>query len=210
MRKKELNMLKIDRLEISDIRAEKLSLSPGECVSLSGPSGAGKSLFLRALADLIVARGEVFLDERACLSFDAPQWRRRVTYMGPKASWWQERVGDHFHDRTWLSSKLKQLDLPEDTPDWPVTRLSSGEAQRLCLLRTLEDNGTGAVRYLLLDEPTSALDGERQACVQELLQRYLNDAEVAVLFVSHDERQVQRFATRHWVIESGHVQEQIS
>jgi len=203
-------MLSIDRLEISGIRAEKLSLSPGECISLRGPSGAGKSLFLRALADLIVARGEVFLDERACLSFDAPQWRQRVTYMGAKTSWWQDRVGDHFHDRAWLLSQLKQLDLPEDTADWPVTRLSSGEAQRLCLLRTLEGSGAGSVRYLLLDEPTSALDGTRQALVEDLLQHYLDGAEIGVLFVSHDDRQVERFAAKHWVIESGHVQEKMS
>lgn len=203
-------MLSIDRLETSGIKAEKLSLSPGECISLSGPSGAGKSLFLRALADLIVARGQVFLDKRTRLSYDAPQWRQRVTYMGAKTSWWQDRVGDHFRDRSWLSSKLKQLDLPEDTAGWPVTRLSSGEAQRLCLLRTLEGSGPGNVRYLLLDEPTSALDGERQTRVEELLQQYLDDAEIGVLFVSHDDRQVQRFATKHWVIDNGQVQEKLS
>ena len=70
-----------------------------------------------------------------------------------------------------------------------------------------EDIEEGIVRYLLLDEPTSALDGGRQSMVEDLLRRYLLSNNVAILFVSHDERQVERFATRHWQIYDRRVRE---
>lgn len=200
-------MLKIDKLEIKGILARNLGIDPGECVSLSGASGMGKSLFMKGIADLVINRGDISLEGQSRDDFSAPHWRSRVTYVGAKSAWWYPKVTDHFDDKDWLAALLPELDLPKRTLDWPVTRLSSGEAQRLCLLRALEGIYDAEVRYLLLDEPTSALDGGRQAMVESLLQRYLSQGKIAVLFVSHDERQVERFANRQWQIYNRQVRE---
>ncbi|MBC8206523.1 MAG: ATP-binding cassette domain-containing protein [Kiritimatiellales bacterium] len=68
----------------------------GECVALSGPSGCGKTLLLRALADLDLAEGAVFLDGTDRNEMPAPQWRRQVGWLSAESSWWADCVGDHF------------------------------------------------------------------------------------------------------------------
>lgn len=200
-------MLTINSLEIKAISAQGLSIEPGDCISLSGASGMGKSLFLKGVADLIQNRGELFLDRENRSEMSAPDWRRRVTYVGAKSAWWLDRVRDHFQDLDWLETMLPSVDLSAKTLDWTISRLSSGEAQRLCLLRALEGTYDGEVRYFLLDEPTSALDGGRQAMVENLLHNFLAAKRIAVLFVSHDERQIERFAQKQWLIYDRRVRE---
>lgn len=79
-----------------------------------------------------------------------------------------------------------------------ATALSGGEAQRVCLARTLITQPD----VLLLDEPTSALDesavGVVERAVLELAQKG-----IAVLWVTHDPEQVQRIADRVLRIEAG-------
>ncbi len=200
-------MLNIRHLEIKSISASGLSIAPGECISLSGASGMGKSLFMKALADLVPNRAEVSLDNQNREVLPAPLWRQRVTYVGAKTAWWHTQVIDHFDDKDGLEQRLPDVDLSVKTLDWPVSRLSSGEAQRLCLLRALEGIGAEQVRYLLLDEPTSALDGARQQMVESLLKSYLDAGQIAVLFVSHDDRQVERFGQKHWQIYNKEIRE---
>ena len=84
--------------------------------------------------------------------------------------------------------------------DWPVERLSTGERQRLALLRAMRP----AVRVLLLDEPTSGLDSDAVAQVEALLRAHLARGG-GLLLVTHDARQAARLAQRHFVIEDGQL-----
>ncbi|WP_417796485.1 ABC transporter ATP-binding protein [Terasakiella pusilla] len=200
-------MLMIENLEVKGISAQGLCLQAGDCVSLTAASGMGKSLFLKALADLLPNQGRLVLDGCERNDMAAPDWRRMVTFVGAKPAWWEDRVVDHFTDLDWLRDILPLFDLDEKLIDAPVARLSTGESQRLALIRALEDVTEGRVRYLLLDEPTAALDQARQIMVEEVLSSYLKAGLVAVLFVSHDERQVDRFAKRQWQIYNRRVSE---
>jgi len=200
-------MLAIHNLEIKGISAQNLSIEPGDCISLSGASGMGKSLFMKGVADLLMNRGDLSLEGVSRSDMSAPDWRKRVTFVGAKPAWWEERVLDHFQDRDWLEAVIAEFDLPTKLIEAKVSRLSSGEAQRLALLRALEGTEEGRVRYFLLDEPTSALDGGRQLMVESLLNRLMAAGQIAILFVSHDERQIERFAQKHWKIYDRRVRE---
>ncbi len=200
-------MLFIERLEIKGISAQGLRINPGDCISLSGASGMGKSLFMKAIADLLLNRARISLEGTARSDMTAPDWRRRVTYVSAKPSWWEDRVIDHFQDKDWLEAVLPEFDLPLKALDWTVSRLSSGESQRLALLRALEGTQEGEVRYFLLDEPTSALDGVRQSRVEDVLKRFMAAGQIGVLFVSHDERQLERLGQKHWQIYDRRVRE---
>jgi len=76
---------------------------------------------------------------------------------------------------------------------WQVSRLSSGEKQRLALARILMNKP----RVLLLDEPTASLDADNVITVEKLIEKYRCDTGAAVLWVSHDAQQATRVGNRH-------------
>jgi ABC-type iron transport system FetAB ATPase subunit len=184
-------------LEIRDVR--RLHLGPisfgidaGECVSLQGPSGSGKSLLLRALADLDPHEGAVLLDGVAQNEMAGPEWRRRVGYLPAESGWWARTVGEHFVG----DADFAALGFEREVCDWDVSRLSTGERQRLALLRLLANEPDA----LLLDEPTANLDAKSADAVEAMVQRYTEERGASVLWVAHDGGQRRRVASRGFVI----------
>ncbi|MET0050975.1 MAG: ATP-binding cassette domain-containing protein [Candidatus Thiodiazotropha sp.] len=176
-----------------------LHLAAGECLAISGPSGSGKSRLLRALADLDPAEGGIQLDGRDRLQFSGPEWRLKVGLLTAESGWWSERVGDHFEqvDETLFS----QLDLTLKCLDWEVSHLSSGERQRLSLIRLLSQQP----EVLLLDEPTANLDQRNTERVESLIGDWRRNHHTAVLWVSHDPEQRARIAAQAWHIDAGEL-----
>jgi ABC-type iron transport system FetAB ATPase subunit len=178
------------------------SLAPGECVSVAGKSGAGKSVLLRMIADLDPHDGDATLDGQPCSGMPAPQWRRMVTYVAAESGWWDERVAAHFAPDTDLAALFRSVGIPAEAATWPVARLSTGERQRLALLRAFGPLN----RVLLLDEPTSALDVQSGTLVEDVLRARLAKG-TAILLVTHDPDQAARMASRHLAVEGGKLME---
>ena len=194
------------RLEIRDLAFNggapvNLTIEPAECVALSGPSGGGKTMMLRAVADLDPHGGDAFLDGSAASAMPAPIWRRRVGFLPADSPWWYDRVGDHFP--TVDNSALQTLGFEEDVLKWTVRRLSSGEKQRLALLRLL----VRKPEALLLDEPTANLDPDSGARVERLLAYYRDEYAAPVLWVSHSAEQAGRVARRRFAMKAGELRE---
>lgn len=179
-----------------------LDVDAGDCVCISGPSGAGKSQLLRALADLDPHDGQVWLGNCSCATTPAHEWRTAVGLLPPESSWWLPGVLEHFHDG--VPVPLDQVGLTTAILDKPVMQLSSGERQRLALLRLLSNHP----RVLLLDEPTANLDPENTRRIEELVTEYRREHAAAVIWVSHDSEQVKRVANRHFELVDGELQEQ--
>src|SRR6516165_4711494 len=172
-------------------------LNDGECVALQGPSGVGKSLLLRAIADLDPNEGTVKLDGMLREAVPAPRWRGQVTYVAAEPGWWGEIVREHF--TAWNQAPLvERLGLPPDCGTWNIRRLSTGEKQRLGLVRALMLRS----RVLLLDEPTSALDATSTATVEAIVAERVS-AGTGVIWSTHDGAQARRVASRLFVMESG-------
>ncbi len=198
-----LARLRIDQLVTRHVGPIDLSIAAAECVCIRGASGSGKTLLLRAIADLDPHHGEVYLDRASCSSLPAPDWRRSVALVMAESQWWSERVGDHFEhgaDGGWL----EQLALPAAAMTWEVARCSTGERQRLGLLRTLMQ----APVVLLLDEPTGNLDQESALRVETLLADYRRQRPAALLWVSHDAGQIGRVAQRCYFLDAGRLSEE--
>jgi len=179
-----------------------LLLQPGECVSVAGRSGCGKSVLLRMIADLDPQDGDAWLDGEPCSQMPAPAWRRRVTYVAAESGWWDETVARHFAPDVDLAALLPVVGISPEARDWPVVRLSTGERQRLALLRALSPVN----RVLLLDEPTSGLDAESTALVESLLHSRLA-AGTAIVLVTHDPAQAGRMASRHLELSNGRLRD---
>jgi ABC-type iron transport system FetAB ATPase subunit len=182
-------MLRIDYLQVPGLPALSFEVPAHECLAVEGPSGSGKTRLLRAIADLDAADGYVYLEGIERRELPGPEWRRRVRYASAEPAWWGQNAREHFPDTARLERLLSALALEPPLLDRPIAELSTGERQRLGLIRALVDEP----RVLLLDEPTSALDAPAAALVEELLKFQMLAGRVVVL-VSHDARQIERLA----------------
>jgi ABC-type iron transport system FetAB ATPase subunit len=181
----------------------ELTVAPGACVGITGASGSGKSLFLRMLCDLDVNEGDVWLDGEPRRGMAAPDWRRQVVYVPAESGWWTDRIADHFPKGSLAAVKemATRLALPAGIVDGLVSRLSTGERQRLALTRAL----LMASPVLLLDEPTSALDQDSVGRVEAILKERLAAGLVLVL-VTHDPAQAQRLAHQRYIMAAGRLE----
>jgi ABC-type multidrug transport system ATPase subunit len=196
-------MLVIRGLTRAGLEPFDFDLADGECVSVRGPSGGGKTTLLRAIADLDPSTGSVSLDGAARETMPAPQWRRAVCYLAADAGWWEDGVAAHFPDLPAARALLPELGLAGEALDWPVSRLSTGERQRLALARLV----LVAPRVLLLDEPTSGLDPDTTELVETLLRARLGTG-ASILLVTHDRDQERRLAMRGLRVDNGRAVEE--
>ncbi|MBO1923315.1 ATP-binding cassette domain-containing protein [Thiomicrorhabdus sp. 6S3-12] len=164
-------------------------IGAGQLWLLYGPSGSGKSQLLKAMADLIEHDGKVLLEELAADSMPAPVWRRQVMYFSAETAWWMETVGEHFIQSP-SAQTLQQVGLNDTILQQHPDQLSSGEKQRLALLRGLAFEP----KVLLLDETSANLDPDSTLQVETLLQDYLQQGQRAAIWISHDQAQRDRLA----------------
>ena len=182
--------LRVENLCIHDIGPVSFTAAPGECLGVSGPSGSGKTLMLRAIADMEIHGGYVYLDGQEQARMHAPEWRREVALLPAESMWWFETVGEHFSQAD--STPYDRLGFDSQVFRWPVSRLSSGERQRLALLRLLENRP----RIVLLDEPTANLDPDNTARLEDVVKSYREANDATVLWIGHQSAQLQRVADR--------------
>lgn len=177
------------------VRGICLTVSPGRTIGLTGPSGSGKTVLLRALADLEPYDGQLLLGNQSAAQIPAHQWRRSVGLLPAESVWWHDTVGEHFDHEP--PSGLKALGFEYRVMAWQINHLSSGERQRLSLLRLLRNQP----RVLLLDEPTANLDLDNTHRAEAFIARYRSDQQAAVIWVSHDPEQLKRCCDEIFVLE---------
>jgi ABC-type iron transport system FetAB ATPase subunit len=179
-----------------------LALGGGDCVGVTGPSGSGKSLFLRMICDLDPNEGEVWLNGTTRGSMSGPAWRRQVVYVPAESGWWDDHILAHFPNDQHDAARAMgaRLGLPDDILGGLVSRLSTGERQRMALIRALLMKSP----VLLLDEPTSALDGDSAARIEAILAERLA-AGMALILVTHNPAQAVRLARQRYIMTAGQL-----
>jgi ABC-type iron transport system FetAB ATPase subunit len=105
-------------------------------------------------------------------------------------------------DPSTIADWLDKLGFAPDVLDWSVARLSTGERQRLALVRLLAQTPEA----LLLDEATANLDPSNGARVESVVETYRKAHGAAVLWVSHDPEQRKRIGGRSLIIRNARLE----
>ncbi|MET0728722.1 MAG: phosphate ABC transporter ATP-binding protein [Acidimicrobiales bacterium] len=184
-----------------------LTIAARGITALAGPSGSGKSTLLRLLNRLEVpSAGVVRFQGDDIAALDPLRHRRQVGMVFQRPAPFPGSVRDNLRvargvvDDGLFADALGRAGLDGSFLERRADDLSGGEAQRMCLARTLVTQP----EVLLLDEPTSSLDPaasrqlERQA-------RTVADRGMPLVWVSHDLDQVGRLADEVVVLVDGRL-----
>ena len=184
-----------------------LALRDGGVTVLLGPSGCGKSTLLRLCNRLEVpARGVVRFRGADIATLDPLVHRRCAGMVFQRPAPFPGTVRDNLAvacgeaDDDLFVEALARAGLDATFLDRRADDLSGGEAQRMCLARTLVTEP----KVLLLDEPTSALDPTATRQLERHARGVADDG-VPVVWVTHDFRQAERLADDVIVLSHGRV-----
>jgi len=210
-------MLRVDvEKQLGEFSLSASFSSEGRVTGLFGASGAGKSSLINMIAGLlrpdrgtIVIDGDVVDDTKA--GVHVPTYRRRIGYVFQDA-----RLFPHLNVAQNLDYGRRMNRLAADPAqhtrvvelldigallDRRPGKLSGGERQRVALGRAL----LSKPRLLLLDEPLGALDEARKLEILPYLVRLRDEANVPMVYVSHDVAELRQLATQIVMLRQGRV-----
>lgn len=180
---------------------------PGITVVL-GPSGAGKSTLLRLCNRLEVpSHGTVSFRGTDVAALDPIELRRRVGMVFQRPALFGGTVSDNFGvaapdaSDTTVARALQRAGLDAAFLDRRADELSGGEAQRMCLARTLVTEP----EVLLMDEPTTGLDSGPRRALERSVRHLADEHRVPVVWVTHLLDQMERLADHVLVLVDGRV-----
>lgn len=189
-----------------------VTFAPGEITAIMGPSGAGKSTLLNLVAGFETPReGRVLIGDMDVTM--VPPADRPVSMVFQENNLFahldvEKNVGLgrspalrlSAADRQDVAAALGRVGLAGMEKRLP-RELSGGERQRVALGRAL----LAQPRLLLLDEPLGSLDEERKVEILPYLVRLRDEANVPMVYVSHDAGEMRRLATQVVMLRRGRV-----
>lgn len=198
-------MLEIINLKNDIFGPVTLEVNEGQSIVVRGASGSGKTRFMRAIADLDEASGEIYLNGQDRKDLSAYEWRKRVRFVSADSNWWFETVEEHFEPEFELENNMRKLSLKPELMNWNVSKLSTGERQRLAFLRAIADEP----QVLLLDEPTSALDENSTEKLEQMIENIKSNGTI-IFIASHHSEQVKKFGPNEIIFSNEAVEVNLS
>jgi putative ABC transport system ATP-binding protein len=199
---------------LHDINAE---IRMGELTMLVGPSGCGKTTLISAITGILSATsGEIeilgkplsemndkekVLFRRTSIGFIFQQYNLLPALTAAENAA-MPLIAAGVSDEEAASRArviLDNIGMHGQTEKLP-RQLSGGQQQRVAIARALVHNP----KLIVCDEPTAALDAKTGQAVMEILREIANDANRAVLIVTHDNR-IYHFADRILEMSDGRI-----
>lgn len=172
-----------------------LIISTSKVTSITGPSGSGKSTLLYFLnGTKSPSSGDIFYKGHNILDIDIVLHRRKVLLVEQKPVLFPGSVQDNLIIGCEIQKKAipskQQLQQYLDefklhvALDGPMSSLSGGESQRICIIRCL----LLEPEVLLLDEPTASLDEVTANHVIEYIIDMHHQNSMKLIYSSHSKK----------------------
>ena len=193
------------------VRDVSFTVRPGEVVGLLGVNGAGKTTVMSMLLGLITPdsgairvfgmdfakhRLEVLRRTNFCTTYAALPSNLKVKH--------NLRIFARLYGVPHPNRKVDELlELLEITRlrDSITGRLSAGESTRVNLAKALLNDPD----LLMLDEPTASLDPDIADKVRKLVRRIQRDRSPAILYTSHNMRDIEEVCDRVLFLHKGSI-----
>ena len=195
-------------------------MRPGEIVGLAGVEGNGQREFLRALAGLVRAAGEVTLagarvplgdpgkvqragivhlpGDRHAEGVLLPLSVRENTSLLALGDVARRGIVQRRREAELVAEQIRQLDVRTPGIETPIAALSGGNQQKVLFARSLLARPT----VLLADEPTRGVDANARLELYQVLRRAAQAGQ-AVIVVSSDVVELQGLCDRVLVFSRG-------
>lgn len=211
-----IRLNKVSKYFDSTLALEDVSLeiSTGEQVVIQGPSGGGKSTLLRLIAGLETpTQGEIYLGAQLASSPESifPPHTRNIGFVFQRSALWQHMtVAQNIHfamrnlskseEGARLSKLLEEMELTSFMSRYP-SQLSGGEARRVAIARAL----AAEPKILLMDEALTSLNPELKEHILALIQKFVRQKEITLLYVTHLTEEAQQIHGRKIYIQKGKI-----
>mgnify|MGYP001043268091 FL=1 len=171
-----------------------LEVAGGERIALLGDNGSGKTTLLKILlGEEEPDAGKVRMGPTVKVGY-LPQ---HVHFDHPERNLVDTLIYEQDCTAQTARNRLAAFKFRGEDVFKPVSALSGGEQSRLRLCMLMDEK----INLLILDEPTNHLDIQSREWIEEAVEEY----EGNLLFVSHDRYFIDRFASRIWMLEDGHI-----
>lgn len=207
---------------VEALKNVNMAVAPGEVVGLVGPSGSGKSTLLKCLGAIIeptagrMYLGDELIYDNGWASADLRALRRdrigfvfQAPYLIPfldvtdNVALLPMLAGvSNAQARSRAMELLTALDVAHRAKAEP-SQLSGGEQQRVSIARALANRPP----VILADEPTAPLDSERALAVMRILNQMAQQAQTAIIVVTHDEKIIPTFKRVYHIRDGQTVEE---
>ncbi len=179
-----------------------LEISKNKTTVILGPNGAGKSILLKICHGLLEpTSGTIKLNEtmsKSAMVFPKPVLLRRTVLQN--MTFILELTGVDKSEQDDIAKAALANFSMQSLIDRPARSLSSGEKQRLSLVRALLLKPD----ILFLDEPTANLDPKATAILEDMI-GLTRQNEMTIVMASHDLMQARRIAEEVIYIQDGTV-----
>ncbi|MGG1687910.1 ABC transporter ATP-binding protein [Pseudalkalibacillus sp. NRS-1564] len=174
---------------------------------VTGKNGAGKSSFLLSLMNVMKTTGKKRVKNQELKSIKASREQLAFVFQNPEFQFVTNSVYDEL---AYSLEMMEDAEVDQKVGQWLEAydlkqvrtlhpyQLSTGQKRRLSVGTAM----FGSQPILLLDEPTFGQDASNTFKLLALFEQLRSDG-MLIIMVTHDEKIVQNYGTREWIIEEG-------